>query len=321
MITLHCGLHKTGTSSIQFALRRARLRGVVVPRVGDDQSDGGWQERLRRLSKGGLLSDEKLLGNPFDGYAQAPARLDIVRKTLGDRPRCLVVYLRPQPDWLESVYLQGVQQGRLEGPEEFWSRVRDAPFLQWSALLDLLEASGGAREIVVRPFGDNVDVVRDFALTCGLPSAVGQSQARANVSISAIQAPVLRSLSASQDLSPAERGQLRSAFQHTLAPGAPNGWSAFPEAIQREILDRTRADWLAVSARVGRFEPEAGTRFEVLQGRWKADIRAFPTEDVVQEEMMRSLRVLASTEPLPAEIPLGLRVVKRLQRYARSRWA
>ena len=317
MITVHCGLHKTGSSSIQLALAHARVSGVVVPRPGDDQSDAGWRERLHRVLDGGVFSDEKLLGTPFDGYAQAPSRLDIVRASLRGRPCRLVVYLRPQPDWLESVYLQGVQEGRPEGPEEFWSRVREAPLLQWSGLLDLLEADGGAQQVLVRPYGDDVDVVADFALTCGVPGTVGRSEMRENVSISAIQAPVIRVLGADGHLGPAECGRIRATFQHRLALGAPRGWSAFPEDIQREIRDHSRADWAAVSARVARSDPEAGARFEALLGRWGAETRPFPTEDVIRAEIVRSLRVLASMGSMPLPPSLASRVATRLRRYTR----
>ncbi len=315
MITLHCGLHKTGSSSIQLALAHARLTGtVVLPRPGDDQSDAAWRSRLARVAAGGVLSDEKLLGSPFDGYSQAATRLGLVRTEVAGRPSRVVVYLRPQPDWLESVYLQGVQEGRRDSPEEFWSRVRDAPLLQWSALIDLLAAESGADAVLVRPYGPGVDVIADFAATCGLPSSVSRVSLRENVSIAAIQAPVLLELGVDDTLTHADRNRLRGLFQRQLAAGASREWSAFPPDVQADIRHRTREDWASVGVRVREVDPVLGERFRALEARWDLPIRPWPTDTDVRAELVRSLRVLGCMPTAATSTSLASRAVTRIRR-------
>ena len=95
-------------------MRNSTRRVIVTPDPTDDRTEQGWVDRIKALahSSDAIFSDENLLGTPYDGYQLAPKRVAILRSALGGVPYQLVVYLRPQLDWLPSVYLQGVQEGR-----------------------------------------------------------------------------------------------------------------------------------------------------------------------------------------------------------------
>ena len=140
MITVHCGLHKTGSSSIQVALPlvvSTARRAIVTPDPRDDRSELGWARRLRALTAApdAIFSDENLLGDPDDAYRVSPDRVALLRDSLAGSSFQLVVYLRPQVDWLGSVYLQGVQEGRTTSPEDFLAGVTSQRFLAWSNLV------------------------------------------------------------------------------------------------------------------------------------------------------------------------------------------
>lgn len=297
MITIHCGLHKTGTSSIQLALRNSRrLKRVIVPKPGNDQSDKAWRERLLQARNSTLLSDENLLGAPFDGYASAQSRLAIMREALSGCEYRLVVYLRPQPDWLESVYLQGIQQGYLQSPEEFWSQMRRAPYLQWSPLLDVLERESGASALIVRPYGDGTDSVTDFFETCSLPRQLRrfrQSPLRENVSISPLQSAVMRKVAAGSDLTIADRQRLRSVFQEVLKNYARWDFSLFSAQVMKEIRDQTFPDWRKVTERVAAQDSLLGERFAWLESCWETPLLPAPNDTDIDAETARSLRILA----------------------------
>jgi hypothetical protein len=290
MITIHCGLHKTGSSSIQLAL--ASYRGparVVVPRPGESQSPDAWADRLSSLSGRGdvIFSDESLLGSPYDGYASAPERVSILARALRGQQARVVVYLRPQSDWLPSVYLQGVQEGRRMSVDGFWSALSSSAYSHWPRLVDLLRDASGAEAVTVRAYDGGHDVVGDFFRTCGLgavPRVGGPDGIRENVSISAVQAPILAALTADSGMTDADRGQLRAVFQTRLAAGAPRGYSPFPAALQARIVDEYATDWTALGLGTG-------------SSSWGSEAR--PSVDgalddpVVQAEMVRVIRLLA----------------------------
>lgn len=255
MITVHCGLHKTGSSSIQLALELSSGKGrtIVTPKPGDDRSETGWRDRLARLatSPNAVFSDEGLLGSPYDGYRLAPARAAMLRESLTGSRYKVVVYLRPHVDWLPSVYLQGVQEGRTVGPEEFWASIKDEPYLRWANLLDLLQRESGAEKVIARAHTRSRDAVADFFEGVGLgkPPRTGKTAIRENVSIGPAQAVLLREMNARAGVHDEQRRILRTVFQRDLAAGALKDLSPFPVITQSEIAEQFRGDWasLAVS--------------------------------------------------------------------------
>lgn len=304
MITIHSGLHKTGSSSIQLALeliRNTTRRVIITPNPKDDRTDQGWADRVKQLSKStdAILSNEGLLGTPDDGYQLAPKRTAMLREALSGSPYQIVIYLRPQPDWLPSVYLQGVQEGRTIRAEEFWTGIKDEPLLEWSRLLDLLRKESGAERVIARAHSRSRDAVADFFEVCSLgkPPRTGKTMIRINASIAAVQAPVLIALNELPDVTPEQRGQLRSVFQQALAPGAAVGFSPFPESVQREIAEKFRDDWLAVTDTLVVVDPQESQIFRNEAQRWLEPLLPFGGASLddphVQREALRSLQLLS----------------------------
>ena len=304
MITIHCGLHKTGSSSIQLALkliRNSTRRVIITPNPTDDRTEQGWSDRIKELacSPDAIFSDENLLGTPDDGYQLAPKRVAMLRDALDGSSYQIVVYLRPQLDWLTSVYLQGVQVGRTIRAEEFWTGIKDEPLLEWSRLLDLLRKESGAERVIARAHTRSRDAVADFFEVCSLgkPPRTGKTMIRINSSISAVQAPVLIALNELPDLTPEQRGQLRSVFQQALAPGAVSGLSPFPESVQREIVEKFRDDWLVVADSLVVIDPKESQTFRNEAQRCLEPLFPFAGATLddaeVQREALRSLRLLS----------------------------
>ena len=304
MITVQIGLHKTGTSSIQLALelmRNSTRRVIITPDPKDDRTEQGWTDRITALARSSdaIFSDENLLGTPDDGYQLAPKRVAMLRTALSGVPYRLVVYLRPQLDWLPSVYLQAVQEGRTSRSEEFWTGIKDQPLLTWSRLLDLLRNESGAERVIVRAHTRSRDAVTDFFQVCSLgkPPRTGKTMIRINASIAAVQAPVLMALNELPDLTPFQRGQLRHLFQQVLAPGAAVGMSPFPESVQREIAERFRDDWLVVADSLVDADLGEAQVFRTESYLWFKPLLPFVGTSLddprVQQEALRALLLLA----------------------------
>lgn len=305
MITIHVGLHKTGSSSIQMALRLASRRGglqVFTPVPGRLLETADFAVRLRERSRSRhvVLSDEGLLGDPGNAYAEASARIRVLNTVLGDLKHEIVLYLRPQTSWLSSVYLQLVQQGQPLHVREFWEGIRDQPNLRWASLVELLNNDSAAERVAVRAFIPGRDVVVDFFDCADLskPPRPVAGGIRENVSIAAVQAPILVALNKNSDLSALERLRLRHLFQNRLAAGATSGLSPFPEDLQREISDRFRDDWADIADILSMSDREETRVFRETLGLWDASPRGFAGEALgdsrVEAELLRTLRVVAN---------------------------
>ena len=299
MITIHCGLHKTGTSSIQLALtlHRSRSRPITVPAPGDRQSDEWWRSRLRTLPSRSIVSDENILGSPFDGYARADERVRLIDESLLGRDFRFVVYFRPQLPWLQSVYLQGVQQGMADTPEAFLSRVTTSPGTRWHSLLQLLRSSA-ASSVIVRAYLPTRDIVGDFFAQVGLgaPPAVVAGGFRENPSVMAVHAPILRALNSGAHTGREEA--LRQLFQGILREGAPRGLSSFPVILQESCLQLFRDDWVALSEAVVSVDVTEAEVFRSQLSSWDEGVSPFAgeviTDPLVAAEAVRSLGILAS---------------------------
>jgi hypothetical protein len=301
MITIHCGLHKTGSSSIQLALELCSKRGtrIVTPKPGDDLSENGWRERLSKVARAqdAVFSDENLLGSPYDGYHMAPERVAMLRDALGGFRYQIVVYLRPHIDWLPSVYLQGVQEGRTFGPDEFWTSVKNETYLRWENLMNLLQRESGAERVIARAHTRSRDAVADFFSVVGLgkPPRTGTTMIRENVSIGAAQAPLLRELNSPHGMSDGQHQQFRKVFQQFLALETQNGLSPFPEVLQSEIAIQLKSDW--IHATIHSSSVEESQVFQRELPRYEASVLPFAgyslNANYVGEEALRCIRVLA----------------------------
>lgn len=329
MITVHAGLHKTGSTSIQTALRLAQGQAglqVLTPVPSRMLEDPDYGARLRALagSRHVVISDEGLLGDPDDAYEQAHARIQILNGALGGIEHELILYVRPQLTWLPSVYLQLVQQGRSMSPWGFWEGIRDQPNLQWARLVDLVTSESAAMRVAVRAFNPGRDVVDDFFACAGLPEPPRPVRfgIRENVSIAAVQAPILAALNSDPSLGSQERLHLRHVFQDRLAAGAPPGLSPFPFDLQAEIAGRFRGDWSDLASALATTDPREATVFQEAAGIWDAGPTEFAGaalgDPLIESEILRTLRVLSAQAPAPVSSGMPTRLMAKLRTNPRD---
>ncbi len=174
---LHIGAHKTATSVVQHWLNQNqelhRPAGLQYLRRDELARMIGWGERLiadpaplaARLARFHadprfrtlIGSYENVLGRPFPGggdgrlYPNAERNIQALDRALG-RSRCrILLSIRPQPDFVESYYLQSVHQG---GWKTFsaWVKSVDLDQLSWQPAVDALHATFGRDRVEVLDF-------------------------------------------------------------------------------------------------------------------------------------------------------------------------
>jgi len=299
MITIHCGLPKTGTSSIQAGLRIARdtsRRQIWVPSERDENSEEWWTQCLTKMGRtgDGILSHEGLLFANGGKDLISQERVELLRGCLVGCRFQIVIYLRPQIDWLASLYLHSVASGSTESAELFWQRMRPQELLSWSNLLTLLRTSSGAEKVVVRSHTHSRDVVSDFFNLCNLGSlpGVGRTMIRENVSIRAVQAPIMIAINGQSD--EREAVKLRQVFQQVLAPDAPGGCSPFPGSIQDSISARYLEDWALVGESLRTQDAAEAEVFHSEFVRWSAGTIPYAgdslSDPLIEREWVRSMR-------------------------------
>jgi len=180
-LVLHLGAHKTGTSAIQKYMRdnaalcarngiafldRSKADGLL--RWGKQASINAHADELRaliqRAEAGGaqhyVISHENVPGRPIcDGasrlYPRIRAQAGFLRDALGDWPRKVVFYIRSQPAFLESYYLQTIHEGRFHTFRE-WRQAMGKVNFSWQPVYDDLCAVFGPENVMLRSFDNDI---------------------------------------------------------------------------------------------------------------------------------------------------------------------
>jgi hypothetical protein len=172
---LHVGAHKTGSSLIQKYLRDnvAEFESRRIHYVGRGDMNGyvGWGGPVRdhphrfrgRLTQAAqseatttIASHENSLGKPFSAkrpglYPGAGRNLDALAGVLEGLDSTVVLYVRPQADFVESYYLQHLHEGGTQTFQE-WIAGIDLDALSWQPLVAALRSTFGDDRVVVMDF-------------------------------------------------------------------------------------------------------------------------------------------------------------------------
>ena len=188
-----------------------------------------------------VVSSEGFSGNPRQGYANAPIIAQILAEIFAGHSIQVVVYLRSQDSYLESIYTQWIQQGESLSFQQFVDSLQPNAF-DWEQLVNAFAKTFGQSALRVRAYHrtqlpDPDSILRDF---CGV---VGCSFAPIN------DQPVLKNVSYSRDaleialrlnssLEDDERAALRKLLQKTSIKGAGKAHSFFPPEHRQSLMLR-----------------------------------------------------------------------------------
>jgi hypothetical protein len=175
-VTYHLGAHKTASSLLQKFMRDRQslleARGIFYLGRSEMNEHVGWGKRLitRPESLGARVSEilddsrhrmlvtshENTLGPPIKEeaghlYPRGPELAEQLARILEPWPSRVVLYVRPQHEFVESYYLQLIHQGRHLTFAE-WLAGLDLDALSWRPLVEALRASFGERRVDVLDF-------------------------------------------------------------------------------------------------------------------------------------------------------------------------
>jgi hypothetical protein len=208
---IHCGLHKTGTTALQFFLRnnteRLRTAGVLYPNagcldlVGSGHHNIAWQmARDRRFKKeygdveallkeiGNFGGDILLSSEDFESSLDKPGSFTALVRIANSTQRelVLIIYIRNQIFYLESLYCEMLKHGFAEEYKTLAEQVIERKMLsmkEWVFHFDYLRIARHVARIpnarvVFRSFHNlqNNSIFGDFKSVLALdPSPDGEA--------------------------------------------------------------------------------------------------------------------------------------------------
>jgi hypothetical protein len=177
---IHIGTWKTGSTTIQFNCNRYKeeLKNENIVYLSGDEKIVTDDRKIRKFKKmnqkyisesreklNGLLkkydnpdyrlvtSAEEFSGDPFTGYKNGPLVSGMLReitKDLGLDVK-IIIYLRRQDDFFESLYTHSIYLGKSHTFHEFLNQFDEQSF-NWKNLVDSFAESFGKENIIVKRY-------------------------------------------------------------------------------------------------------------------------------------------------------------------------
>ncbi|NND02424.1 MAG: hypothetical protein HKN91_06510 [Acidimicrobiia bacterium] len=265
-VTIHIGTYKTATSAIQWGLARS---SKILGRVGAKYAATGLNVPLSKhlhlfdhIVDGGYNHDRHLTHKGEDYLAGLRAELEepgvshllISEEELSYPTTTIADYLAPladkaavevvmvvrrQPEFLESLYLQFLKEPlrQLTDTFEEFLESRYADYADFASVLEPWEAAFGRDALTVIDFDElrKGDVVANFADQLGLPKGLKAPDHVINPSITPAAGELLRQIASNTPNFPrmALAGMLRQ-----IEPG--KGTSLLTPELHDRILDQYR---------------------------------------------------------------------------------
>ena len=275
-VVIHVGAHKTGTSLVQRYFsdqpQKTRARGIgLITREDASNRLVGWgdkvsdrpedlrsrlQEEMAKQPSVVFMSLENTLGRPFlpdrpGLYPDAARGAEGLAKACDGLDTHVVYYVRPIVEFLESYYLQTVQQGAWHSFQD-WYATLDGPHF-WTPAVNALDDAFGADRVRMGDFaeialGQN-QFLQQFMTRAGLPQppTVDYEPVR-NRSLSARGLEI--ALSINPHLSSAsERRETRLFLQKHFSNQLEDRARPIPEDLRQSVQDQTAAEYEALAAR------------------------------------------------------------------------
>jgi hypothetical protein len=274
-VVIHVGAHKTGTSLVQKYFRdKPRITQALgiaqISRTdGDLLVDWGQYlherpEALRsRLEEEAakrpsviLFSHENTLGQPLlpdrpGLYPDASRNAKALAGICDGFDTYVVFYVRPMADFLESYYIQTVQEGLVHSFSDWYGSLTGST--RWTPVVEALEGAFGAERVIVGDFseiaaGQN-KFLRKFMTRTGIPRPpIVEYKPIRNASFSARGLEI--ALDINQYLHDDDEVMLVRRFLQEHFSNQKEGRARpMPEEVRRSITDQTAAEFERLAAR------------------------------------------------------------------------
>jgi hypothetical protein len=243
-IYIHIGTHKTGTTTIQQALRsipKTTRKKEGWQRIGMPETAGQLQQserydkplvaQLRReLDKSirknvghradnVILSSESLSGFPVRGYVNNAPVCAMLRDATEHLNVKIIIYLRRQDSFVESMYTQMIHEGLNLSFPEFLKNFDTSDALDYDRMLSNLRNYFGDRNVIVKSYhaAASQGLLKDFGKIINSPSLKALNLNDNNPSYSRKALEIARTCNPFLDKE--ERVILRRALQATMPKG------------------------------------------------------------------------------------------------------
>lgn len=263
----HIGTHKTGSTAIQKTMQvnRNRLKksGIVqipfLPYAKQLMSKEGFSKDAVEETKKYLdiylnkhkkplvtkhvISSEALSGNPTRGYRNSNHIAKMLKNAIPDKnfDVRIIVYLRRQDTFVESLYTQMIQQGESYKFPQFLASLPRKSF-NWLELLDKYASVFGQNRIIVRPYErctkGSKSLLGDFFSVIGYEDDFDALTNRANASYSREALELARVCNPSLNYN--ERKSLRTILQQIAPKKNEQPFSFFTAQERIDFLSQYR---------------------------------------------------------------------------------
>lgn len=259
-IYIHVGTHKTGSTTIQHALRAtssakaeegwiysgtsATMKEIMRANQYDKKLVQRFNmevESMMQRAKSSnrvILSSEALCGSPDDGYSNSNPVFSMLRDATNQFNVKIVIFLRRQDSFVESMYTQKIHQGEALEFESFVERYNSPDALDYRRMLDDLRACFGDQNLIVRSYHESskIGLLVDFGEIIGSKTLRYLEQGDKNPSYSRHALEIAKICNRSLDQS--RKGQLRWALQATMAKDRFEPFSYFTDDERSKFLNR-----------------------------------------------------------------------------------
>jgi len=139
MVVIHCGLHRTGTTTLQRRVF-SRLGGVEYVHKPPNER---WRSLRPNAGRPMVLSHEGFLMHHSDGRLRTERMMELGRRFAGAR---VILTLRRPDRWLRSLYTYKVFKGECCSFEEFVQRREPGKYMDY---IRLIESAFGASPLIL----------------------------------------------------------------------------------------------------------------------------------------------------------------------------
>lgn len=260
-IFFHVGIHKTASTSIQHALRTSSLdaesEGWVLLRPKIDflrqimhaneysqQLSDSLSSRLDLVlarypnANRIILSYEGLSGEPTAGYLNSYVTAQILKTASAGLDAKVILYLRRQDDWLESLYTQTIQQGESHNFEGFLENFFVPGALNYNRMLCDFEHEFGVNNLIVRSYHSPPQdgIIADFGRIIDSSKLEKFTSIAMNPSYSKLAVDIAKF--ANPNLSISQKRILRSALQGVMSKARCESFSFFKGSERESFMKR-----------------------------------------------------------------------------------
>ena len=259
-IYIHVGTHKTGSTTIQQALGATTessliegWRHIGTPRTAKDFMRAEkydkilvrrFRDELQSIIQRGksadrfVLSSEALSGLPNNGYQNSNIVSSMLRDATAQYNVKIVIYLRRQDDFVESMYTQNIHEGETLDFMNFMKYYDSPDALNYSRILNDFGTSFGEQNLVVKSYHEasNRGLLADFGEVIKSKSLPNSGQKRWNPSYSRHALEIARICNLYLD--EGQKGQLRQVLQTTMAKDRLELFSFFTVEERTRFLQK-----------------------------------------------------------------------------------